>query len=108
MPTDNYDASLVTARKRAATIRNYKTTLATVQNTMNYNVVAKEQVGSQTGAFVVLARSGNQGCGCDTSMPGYVRRVVGLTGATAPDDVGDYDLYNPIYENDAVNNPGEN
>jgi hypothetical protein len=77
MPTDNYDGSLVAARKQAATLRNFKANLTAAQN-LNYNVAAKEQVGSQTGAFVVLARSGSQGCGCDTSAPDYTRRVVGL------------------------------
>jgi hypothetical protein len=38
-------------------------------------------------------------------MPGYTRRIVGLTGQRDADN--DYDLYNPVYENDTVNNPAE-
>jgi hypothetical protein len=76
MPTDNYDASLIIARKRAATLANYKNNLSVAQNTLNYNVAASEQSGSQTSAFVVLARAANQGCACDTSIPSYTRRNV--------------------------------
>jgi hypothetical protein len=102
MPTDNYDASLVMERKRNATIRAYNTNLATYQNNVNYNLARKEQPTVQS-AQVVAQRTG-QGCMGDTSMPGYIRRVVGIT---KPDNDSDYDLYNPIYDNDAVLNPAD-
>lgn len=71
MPTDNYDASLVMKRKQAATLAAYKSTLTTAQNTLNYNVVRKEQPTLQS-AQVVADRA--QGCKCDTSTSGYTRR----------------------------------
>jgi len=78
MPTDNYDASLVAMRKRNGVVAAYRTNLATAQNTVDYNVVRKEQPTYQS-AQVVAMRSGGQGCVCDTSTTGYTRRIVGLT-----------------------------
>jgi hypothetical protein len=102
MPTDNYDASLVVARLQAATLAAYKKSVETYANTVNYNIQRKQQPTQQSGQFVVMAAQ--TGCVCDTSLPGYTRRIVGLTGNNAStDNDGDYDLYNPIYENDDIN-----
>jgi hypothetical protein len=102
MPTDNYDASLVAQRKAAATLRAFKNNLVTYQNTVNYNIVRKQQATAQTAQVVADVA---KGCVCDSSLPGYTRRITGLTGVADGDN--DYDLYNPIYENDTTNNSNE-
>ena len=77
MPTDNYDASLVTARARARALFAYNASLQAAR-TANYNVTRTEQTSFQVLDDVTLRKQG--GCMCDSSTvtPYYRRNTPGV------------------------------
>jgi hypothetical protein len=78
MPTDNYDASLVTTRARARALYAYNASLQAAR-TANYNVTRSEQPTFQVLEDVTLRKQG--GCMCDSSTvtPFYRRNVPGVS-----------------------------
>jgi hypothetical protein len=83
MPTDNYDASLVTTRARARALYNFNTNLQAAR-AANYNVTGAEQTNFQVLEVVTLRRQG--GCMCNDSTtvtPYYRRNTPGAASGTA-------------------------
>ena len=78
MPTDNYDASLVTTRARARALYAYNASLQAAR-TANYTITRTEQTNFQVLEDVTLRKQG--GCMCDSSTvtPYYRRNVPGAT-----------------------------
>ena len=80
MPTDNYDASLVTTRARARALYNFNANLQAAR-AANPNVVGEEQLTFQVLEVVTLRQQG--GCMCDASTtitPYYRRNTPGAAG----------------------------
>ena len=83
MPTDNYDASLVTARARARALYNFNASLQAAR-VANYNIVEAEQPTFQVLDVVTQRQQG--GCMCDASTtvtPYYRRNTPGAASGAA-------------------------
>lgn len=83
MPTDNYDASLVTSRARARALYNFNANLQAAR-VANYNVNGQEQTNFQVLDIVTQRQQG--GCMCDASTtitPYYRRNTPGAANGAA-------------------------
>jgi len=73
MPTDNYDASLVTTRARARALYNFNANLLAAR-AANYNVTGEEQTNFQVLDVVTLRQQGGCMCDASTTITPYYRR----------------------------------
>ena len=73
MPTDNYDASLVTTRARARALYNFNANLQAAR-AANYNVTSEEQTNFQVLEVVTLRQQGGCMCAASTTITPYYRR----------------------------------
>jgi hypothetical protein len=73
MPTDNYDASLVTTRARARALYNFNANLLAAR-VANANTVGEEQTNFQVLEVVTLRQQGGCMCDASTTITPYYRR----------------------------------